>query len=150
MLTLDEIKFLEACSDTELMQDIIERHKYLPEVFINIEAGCYQWSHSNMEIIVLVEDMDDIKNGGKIFSTSPSSFPQNKFNTFVKERNKANILYQAKELRDIPVKEYRVFIADPEDMFPYNVQVNGEIIGMFETMDEATGFLFEYLKVRKG
>ena len=150
MLTPDEIKFLESCSDTELMKDIIERHSYLPEIIITISGGTYQFSHANMEMNLIVEYMDDIKNGGKIFSTSPSSFSQNNFNTFVKERNKANTLYQAKALRDIPVKEYRVFITDTENMFPYNVQVNGEIEGQFETMDEATEFLFEYLQVRKG
>ena len=121
MLSQDEIKFLEACSDTELMKNIIERHRYLPEIIITISGY-----------------------------TLPINEGQDNFHKVVMAKDNEARLQQAACLTEIPVKEYRVFVSDPEDKFPYNVQVNGEIEGQFETMDEATKFLLEYLKVRKG
>ena len=150
MLTQDEIKFLESCSDTELMKDIIERHSYLPEIIITISGGTYQFSHANMEMTLIVEDKDIIAEGAGLDYTTPINAGKDNFLKIVMAKENEAKLQQAACLTEIPVKEYRVFVSDPEDMFPYNVQVNGEIEGQFETLDEATEFLLKYLQVRKG
>jgi len=38
-------------------------------------------------------------------------------------------------------REVRIFIHDPEDQFPYQVMIDGEVIQTLETMQDALTYL---------
>ena len=142
MLTKDEIDFLYSCSDNELMDSIIKKCCRIPEVLITLSDGCYQNSISSDPVIVIIEDLDSIEQGGELFTTEASySTSEN----FYKELKKAgrNVTIQHIANSGKPITEARIFIHDKEDCFPFNVMVSREVVATFKTFPEAAQFLAE-------
>jgi len=99
-----------------------------PEVIVTLERGCYQYSHANTEIVLIIEDKDSIKDGGDLFYAAPITEEYDSY------------LRKAKVSTKLP-REVRIFIHDPEDQFPYQVMIDGEVIQTLETMQDALTYL---------
>ena len=75
---------------------------------------------------LIVEDKDDIELGTDLLYTTPINEGQDNFHKLVTTKSNEAKLKKAACLTKIPVKDVRIFICDTEDLFPYNIQVNGE------------------------
>jgi len=142
MFTDHEVNFLRECSGnynyspderlcfSEILAKIALTHTApKPEIIVTIEDGCYQYAHANTEVTLIIEDIDAIKdNAGELFYTSPVTEDYDLY------------LRKAKMSTKLP-REVRIFIHDPEDQFPYQVMIDGEVIQTLETMQDALTYL---------
>jgi len=144
MFTDEEIKLLTIYSskvisnilnpsDRKMFETILSKIVMLhtapkPEVIVTLERGCYQYSHANTEIVLIIEDKDSIKDGGDLFYAAPITEEYDSY------------LRKAKVSTKLP-REVRIFIHDPEDQFPYQVMIDGEVIQTLETMQDALTYL---------
>lgn len=103
-----------------------------PEIIVTLEGGCYQYAHANMDLDLIIEDLDCIKNNeGELFYTSPVT---EDYDLYLRKAKN-----EAKKPREI-----RIFIHDDEDEFPYNLLIDGEVVETFKNLIEAVAFLQEY------
>ena len=144
MLSIEDIKFLKDCSDTEKMQDIIEKCSIIPAIMVTIHDGCFQYATANMAMDLVIEDKDDIFNGGTL--DYPCTIENNiaGFNAAHLKAQRDVVLEHAYRNRDEKINEIRIFIHDPEDEFPVNLMVDSEVAATFKTFEEAADFLVKY------
>jgi len=106
-----------------------------PQVIVTIEDGCYQYSHSNMPVELIIEDIDAMSRGDDLLHTSQAGASQKEFDSYIQKSRKRFL------------REARIFVHDPEDLFPYQIIFNDEeVVDTFKTFDEAVDFLYNYVK----
>jgi hypothetical protein len=141
MFTNQEMSTLKLCVedqtledfDREMLTSVMYKIARLysdpkPEIIVTIEDGCYYSSHANTEVVLIIEDKDSIKDGGDLFYAAPI------FEDYDAALRKAKV--NAKHPREL-----RIFVHDPEDEFPYQVMIDGEIMDTFKDLKEAAAFM---------
>jgi hypothetical protein len=149
LFTADELLLMQSCAfDTsfspknrEEFAQIAEKMMITkinkPQVIVTIEDGCYQYSHSNMPVELIIEDIDAMSRGDGLLHTSQAGASQKEFDSYIEKSAKRFL------------REARIFVHDSGDTFPYQVMVNDEIINTFKTFEEAANFLYNYAKKGK-
>ena len=130
--------------------DISEKESIIPKILVTIKGGCYRYSSSNMPVELAIENLDEIALGNNLLYTCQTCETQEGFAAILNQAiNNVSLLHIKEKAGDKPVNSVRIFIHDSEDLFPFNLMVNGEIVSTHKTFDEANEFLQEYLKAKK-
>lgn len=132
-----------------LVTDIFNTPGYVkPQILVTINGGAFQFAHANMDIELVIEDQDNIRDGDDLYYPCLAGDTQEEFDKQTQKAYEQVLRAKARNLKHEPVTEARVFIHDPEDEFPFNVQVNGEILATYKTFPEAYSFMSDYLEER--
>jgi hypothetical protein len=154
MFTKEELEFLSACSPNEIMKGIIEKCGQVnaayrkPQIVVTINGGSYQWAIANTDILLIIEDLDNIKTGSGLYYAAPYGSSQDEFDNYLREAERSVALANAKLRKEEKIKDVRIFIHDPEDEYPFQLMLNDDVVSAHLTLEEANEFLQEYLKVR--
>lgn len=123
------------------------REPVKPQILVTIKGGAVQSAHANMDIELVLADMDNIEQGDDLEYVELDSITQEEFDDAV-QRAYEKVLLARKPYNRL--KEIGIFVHDPEDEFPFKVQVNGDaVIASYKTFDEALRFLNLYSNTRE-
>ena len=162
MFVQEEIDVLKICAqdrtledqDREWLQSVLikvlscTKDNVKPKVLIILSDGCFQSAYADRDAEVIISDRDNIDAGDDLYYPCLTGDTETEFEAAVQVEYERVLLRKAKEKRGLPLNEARIFIHDAEDAFPYNVQIEGDVIATYKTFDEALDFLNAYTKAR--
>lgn len=149
MLTGDEVKFLYECSDTELMESIVKKCTLIPSIMVTIEGGAFQYAHANTEIRLIIEDLDNMEEDKELNLPIVIECTEKEFADVFNKASLNEILRHAFFERDKPFKEVQIIVHDKNDLFPFSFSIDGDLIAVFKTFEEAAEFMSKYIEIRQ-
>jgi hypothetical protein len=148
MFTHDEMRFLRNCSENEIMDEII--HKM---TLVNCNRRPVTEKGTKPQVLVIIDSDNNFKVKSTVdLDLTVSHHKDSKvitpeeFEAATQVEYERFLLYKAKEKRAKALKEVRIFIHDEKDLFPYNVQIEGNVIATCKTFNKALEVLNSYVE----